>query len=861
MFNMIYMVSNKIRHVLIASVLVFSFLGIHVHVDAAGIGYSVSDTGNWNIRFDGPEDTSGLSTGLSYASLATGDLNQDGITDVIVGARRADANGREDSGSLYIIYGGLLTDKTGTGNIIDLEDSSTYTLRIDGASVDDEGQRRPVIADFNNDGLPDLAFAAYRADNNSRSNSGSVYVLYNELVGGYTTTGNTLDLASSSNYHVRIDGSEASEQLGNGPVIASDVNYDGVDDLVVGTTVNRFFVIYSTIFNTSSGTGNTFDLAVSTNYNIKFLGRSFDVVPSFGTTTLAERLSADSIKAGDIDGDGREGLLIGASFASYNDVVDNITSGSIYIIKDDLLSTYSGTGNDIIFASSTRWNYRFDGVGGWDGGVGVPFFRNQASMLGDIMDFGVGDIDGDNRTDIVFAEQTSYNGRDISGSHYIVKGSFLDDYTGTGNTFLTASTTSWNLRFDGAEAGDRGITGAEVEITDVDNNGIDDLVFSTAVAQFGDAISTAGKVYVVFDSTIESLDVLETGNIADLADTDNFDIRYDGIAADDWLGGYSLMASDVNNDGLKDLLIGAWGADSSNASETGVLYAVYYFPHTFTIDDISDKRDFTRPFQITGNVSAPNNPTHIAAVQWGHQRGFGDDSGEFINTWHDCLPDDGAFDSNNENFLCNHSALDQDNPNFISPHQVFFRARDEKGIYTPISLYPTDTYTIVDRTSTSQRIGGGSSGYSQKADDDDENEEGGDDFVEEDVQETQESGSQDGHSESSSHDTGEQAQADLECSLLQNDLRIGDEGEDVAAVQQFLREEGLFTHPENTGYFGPLTQEAVSNFQERHAQEILAPWGIDQGTGWWYKSTPHQANVLRECAPPPTVLDNGVILN
>jgi len=45
------------------------------------------------------------------------------------------------------------------------------------------------------------------------------------------------------------------------------------------------------------------------------------------------------------------------------------------------------------------------------------------------------------------------------------------------------------------------------------------------------------------------------------------------------------------------------------------------------------------------------------------------------------------------------------------------------------------------------------------------------------------------------------------------DLYLGYQGADVSELQQFLKDLGYFTHPVITGYFGPLTKEAVVRFQ------------------------------------------------
>jgi peptidoglycan hydrolase-like protein with peptidoglycan-binding domain len=54
-------------------------------------------------------------------------------------------------------------------------------------------------------------------------------------------------------------------------------------------------------------------------------------------------------------------------------------------------------------------------------------------------------------------------------------------------------------------------------------------------------------------------------------------------------------------------------------------------------------------------------------------------------------------------------------------------------------------------------------------------------------------------------------------------LTIKSSGEDVAQLQQRLRELGYFTYPTNTGYFGETTLRAIAQFQ---SDQGLEPTGV-----------------------------------
>lgn len=63
-------------------------------------------------------------------------------------------------------------------------------------------------------------------------------------------------------------------------------------------------------------------------------------------------------------------------------------------------------------------------------------------------------------------------------------------------------------------------------------------------------------------------------------------------------------------------------------------------------------------------------------------------------------------------------------------------------------------------------------------------------------------------------------------------LKIGNSGEEVVALQQALKVDGEFPSTQVcTGYFGTVTQKAVKNFQIKYAKDILIPAGVTSPTG------------------------------
>ncbi|MEK7080684.1 MAG: peptidoglycan-binding domain-containing protein, partial [Patescibacteria group bacterium] len=69
------------------------------------------------------------------------------------------------------------------------------------------------------------------------------------------------------------------------------------------------------------------------------------------------------------------------------------------------------------------------------------------------------------------------------------------------------------------------------------------------------------------------------------------------------------------------------------------------------------------------------------------------------------------------------------------------------------------------------------------------------------------------------------------CHTFNITMQKGDSGDEITALQTALMKEGLLNIKQPTGYFWTLTFNAVVAFQEKYADEILAPLGLTKGTG------------------------------
>ena len=102
-----------------------------------------------------------------------GDINGDGLSDLIVGADRADPGGERSAGSSFVVFG-----KADTATV-DVATLGSLGLRIDGAAArDNSGGSVSGAGDVNGDGLSDLIVGADGASPDDRFGAGASYVVF-----------------------------------------------------------------------------------------------------------------------------------------------------------------------------------------------------------------------------------------------------------------------------------------------------------------------------------------------------------------------------------------------------------------------------------------------------------------------------------------------------------------------------------------------------------------------------------------------------------------------------------------------------------------------------------------------------------
>eukprot|EP00820_Chromera_velia_P018822 Cvel_27743.t2-p1 / transcript=Cvel_27743.t2 / gene=Cvel_27743 / organism=Chromera_velia_CCMP2878 / gene_product=Phosphatidylinositol-glycan-specific phospholipase, putative / transcript_product=Phosphatidylinositol-glycan-specific phospholipase, putative / location=Cvel_scaffold3515:1108-2721(+) / protein_length=538 / sequence_SO=supercontig / SO=protein_coding / is_pseudo=false len=454
--------------------------------------------------------------------MATGDLNGDGVEDIILSAKPAGT-------SLYVIFGG---STLGNFDMNTIDGSNGFSITADSAFVWGDVTNCLVAADINGDGIDDLIMSDGVGDY-AGLYGGDIYVFFGRKTWDASYTFGQYDVFIRSSRTLNMPPPSCA---------ACDVDGDGKADIVVGDDgTDRVSILYGrtkTEWETVSSTTTAFYEWSSTEHNLHL------------QTVTANVRVGQLVGCQDVDGDGLADVFVstahrnGANYA----VVTLITGLSGKPLgSSDLLSSNLKNTLDVNSVQSFRAD---------------ELYRSSS---GDIMAFtGIfpaGDVNGDGKMDVVFGASnycTDCSGTPtiVGGAAYLVYGG-LDGITNQESGTLQVSVTKPSpLSFlqDDNPAGDVEFGISATKFWDLDGDGLNELV----VCSRGRSVC-----YIGYSSNLKSPGVQTLSESAGRFYHSNW-----GQSNSIKLGTAFLIA-DVTGDAIPDAII---SAPAYNGEENGEVF-------------------------------------------------------------------------------------------------------------------------------------------------------------------------------------------------------------------------------------------------------------------------------------------------
>ena len=223
-----------------------------------------------------------------------GDLEADGVTDLVVGAP-LDDDGGTDRGAVWVLF---MNDD----GSVDIEQKISDTEGNFPATLDDNdnfGSAVASLGDLNGDNILDIAVGA-PLDDDGGTDRGAVWILFMNADG---TVQFTQKISSTTGgFTGTLDDND---QFGNAVASIGDLNNDGISDIAVGAKLSD---------DGGTDRGAVWLLLLNINGTVRSTVKISDVSGDFaGALDDGDYFGSSVAGINDLDGDGIEDIAVGAT--------------------------------------------------------------------------------------------------------------------------------------------------------------------------------------------------------------------------------------------------------------------------------------------------------------------------------------------------------------------------------------------------------------------------------------------------------------------------------------------------------------------------------------------------------------------
>lgn len=325
-----------------------------------------------------------ISAKTGQAACRAGDINHDGIDDILIGAPGLNSGG----GAVYVIFGRNVTGGAqafGNINLGSFSAADGFTI-YGAANGDATGVAVAPAGDVNGDGVDDILIGANQADPpglSPSSNAGACYVVFGRDVvqTGIPFADYNLGVLNPST-GFGILGAALGDTLGRSVAGVGDVNGDSVDDIVLAAPVaisgvGAVYIVYGRNINAGGAAFQTIDLLTLT----------ADVGVRIQGASSGDAFGGAASTPGDVNGDGVQDIIVGARTAEVAGESSSYNSGVTYVMygRNKLKTPFANAGIGAVLADASQ-GFRIIGAAvGDQSGYAV-------STAGDINSDGVDDV-------------------------------------------------------------------------------------------------------------------------------------------------------------------------------------------------------------------------------------------------------------------------------------------------------------------------------------------------------------------------------------------------------------------------------------------------------------------------------------